>query len=246
MASAPTLAAERGQKWGLAGMLLATVVLVGVIDVLYAMMLQPPMMQARAALGLDLWPAQWPTLAQVLLLYFASDFIYYWIHRAIHGSATFWRLSGHGFHHSFHNMHALNIGATHPLEMLFIALPMVLLAGLFGGRPEAMAGASVLLFVNSSLAHANVRMNTPVLRWFFTSSVHHHRHHSVVFEQSNSNYSCNAILWDRLFGTYSQGPVEQTGIGPQEPTFVQKLLLPIREPAYADTAISRAQHSSGA
>ena len=58
----------------------------------------------------------------------------------------------------------------------------------------------------------------------------------VLLYQSNTNYSCNAILWDRLFGTYCDEPVEQTGIGPIEPTLVEELLLPIKEPDYTTTA----------
>ncbi|MEG3190802.1 sterol desaturase family protein [Lysobacter sp. D1-1-M9] len=121
------------------------------------------------------------------------------IHRAIHRFGWFWRLSGHGVHHAFHNLHALSVSATHPLETLFLTLPMVLLAGLFGAPAEAVAGAVVLLVVDGTLAHANLRMDTPVVNWLFTSSNQHRRHHSQVFEDSNSNYACNAILWDRLF-----------------------------------------------
>ena len=227
-------------KWSLAGLFLGGLIVFQMITATYAATLAPPLVQARSALGLDLWPTRWPVLAQVWLLYFASDFIYYWIHRAIHASAGFWRLSGHGFHHAFQNMHAINAGASHPLEFLFLALPLVVLGAMFGGPEEAMLGASMLLVVNASLAHANVRMHTPILRWLLTTSAHHQRHHSNVFEDGNTNFSCNAIIWDRLFGTYSEGPVAQTGIGPVEPTFWQKLLLPIREPVYADTAASRA------
>ena len=227
------------QKLGLAAVYVATLVVFGLVLSLYEWLLAPSLVHARDAWGLALWPTGWPLLAQVVLLFFASEFIYYWIHRAIHASSLFWRLSGHGFHHAYQNLHALNSGATHPLEVLFLALPALLITALFGGTAEAAAGATTLLVVNASIVHANVHTDTPGLRWLVTSSAHHRRHHSSVFEDSNSNYSCNAIIWDRLFGTFSEGPVTQTGIGPLEPTFLQKLLLPLREPVYADTAATR-------
>src|SRR5690606_29476131 len=87
--------------------------------------------------------------------------------------------------------------------------------------------------------HANLDIDTPLLRWVVTNANQHRRHHSLVFDQSNTNYACNAILWDRLFGTHSEGPVEQTGLGPREPGLLEKLLRPIREPDYSDTAASR-------
>ncbi|WP_187471043.1 sterol desaturase family protein [Luteimonas viscosa] len=228
-----------GEKLALAGLYLLTIVLLQLILTLYAVFLVPALAATREAAGLQLWPTGLPLPAQVLLLFLAADFIYYWIHRALHRFAFLWRASGHGFHHAFHNLHALNTGASHPLEILLLALPVVLVAALFGAGAQAVAGATVLAVVNTSIAHANLDIDTPALRWVFTNSNQHRRHHSAVFEASNSNYACNAILWDRLFGTYSEGEVAQTGIGPREPTLLEKLLLPFREPAYADTALSR-------
>ena len=229
-----------GRRFALLGWYLAILLVTGVVLVGYDALLAPALAGVRARLGLDVWPAEWPVLVQLLVLYFAADLIYYWIHRAIHRFGWLWRLSGHGVHHAFHNLQALNVGATHPLETLFLSLPMVLLASLLGAPSEAVAGAVVLLVVNSTLAHANLRMDTPVLNWFFTNASHHRRHHSQVFEHSNSNYACNAIIWDRVFGTYSAGEVEQTGIGPRQPGLREMLVMPWREPGDADTAASRA------
>lgn len=228
-----------GEKAVLATLYLLTLVLLQLMLSVYALVLVPSLAAAREALGLALWPQGWPLLAQVLLLFLAADFIYYWIHRALHRWALLWRASGHGFHHAFHNLHAINTGTSHPFEVVLLALPVVLVAALFGAGAEAVAGATVLAVVNTSIAHANLDIDTPLLRWVFTTSNQHRRHHSAVFEASNSNYACNAILWDRLFGTYSEGAVAQTGIGPREPTLLQKLLLPWREPEDVDTAASR-------
>ncbi|MDH5823617.1 sterol desaturase family protein [Luteimonas sp. RD2P54] len=226
-------------RFALAGWYVAILLVAGLVLASYEALVTPALVGVRERLGLGVWPAHWPVLPQLLGLYFAADLIYYWIHRAIHRFGWLWRLSGHGVHHAFHNLHALNVSATHPLETLFLTLPMVLLAGLFGAPPEAVSGALVLLVVNGTLAHANLSMETPVLGWFFTSSNQHRRHHSQVFEDSNSNYACNAILWDRLFGTYRDGDVAQTGIGPRQPTVWEMLKMPWREPADAETAVSR-------
>jgi len=94
------------------------------------------------------------------------------------------------------------------------------------------------------LAHANVSMNTPVLAWFMTHSNHYRRHHSQEFNTSNTNYACNAILWDRVFGTYSEASVQQTGIGPVQPTMTEMFLLPFREPEQADTVATRRRNLS--
>ena len=181
----------------------------------------------------------WPVAVQVVALYFGADFIYYWIHRAIHRWPWLWRASGHGVHHAFHQLHAAHAGVSHPFELVLLALPMVLLSTATGATDTALSAATLLLFVNASLAHANLRMATPVLSWLVTGSEQHRRHHSVVFEESNSNYACNAILWDRLFGTFGGPTTAETGIAPREPGIGELLLLPFREPADADTVSSR-------
>lgn len=233
-----------GQRLQLAGLYLMSFVLFGVFTAVHETLVVEPLAATREVLGLG-WPSGLPILAQVLLLFFASDFIYYWIHRAIHRWAWLWKASGHGFHHAFQNLHALNVGTNHPLEIVLLTLPMVLVAAVFGASAEAVGGATVLIVVNTAAAHANVRMETPGLNWIVTSANQHRRHHSNEFEVSNTNFACNAILWDRLFGTFSTGEVAQTGIGPGEPTLVQKFLLPFREPAFADTAASRARRAGG-
>lgn len=233
-----------GEQLRLAGLYLLTFVLLGAMSEAYGALLQPAFQPLREVLSTRIWPHTWPLLVQGLILFFASDFIYYWIHRAIHRSALLWRLSGHGFHHAFHNLHAINVNATHPFEIAFLALPMVMLAALFGVSSVAVSAAFVLLACNATLAHANVSMNTPVLAWFFTHSNHHRRHHSMEFQTSNTNYACNAIVWDRIFGTYSEAAVEQTGIGPVQPRIRDMFLLPLREPEQADTVATRRQTSS--
>lgn len=218
------------------GITLVGIVLLGVVDELYAATLAIPLAAIRQAAGLTIWPDAWPMLAQILLLYFASEFIFYWIHRGIHNSTVLWRLSGHGFHHSFQNLHAINFLTAHPFEIFFLSVPTLLLSYLVGAPSEAILGAALLLTVNACFAHANVRIKSDWLGLFFTNSVQHSRHHSTVFAESNTNFSCNAIIWDRLFGTFSRGAVEQTGIGPTEPGLLAKLLLPVREPDDIQTA----------
>lgn len=211
----------------------------GVLIAAYEAVLVPALAGLRESLGSAIWPSGLPVLVQALMLYFASDFIYYWIHRAIHASPLLWRATGHGFHHGFKNLQAINAGANHPFELFFVVLPLVLLAAVFGAPVEAVSGAGVLLLVNTTLAHANLSMHTPFFSDLFTSSRQHRGHHSAVFEQSNTNYACNAIAWDRLFGTYSADKVTQTGIGPTQPGLWRMYLLPFVEPADADTVLAR-------
>ncbi len=206
-----------------------------VVVPIYAATLEPGLAQMRAAVGLDIWPSTWPILAQVFLAFFASEFIWYWFHRAEHRWFFIWRVSGHGAHHSFKHLSALNAGANHPLEMFVILVPAAIVE-LFFGAGLAVAGSAVLTVTLASIAHANIDLNHKVIGWLFTTNRFHIHHHSMVLDESNTNYGCAAIVWDRLFGTFSDADTAEAGTGPTEPTLWQKLLMPYREPQ--DTQIA--------
>ena len=58
----------------------------------------------------------------------------------------------------------------------------------------------------AAVQHGNIRLPERLERWLqpVLMTVDMHRiHHSIVFEQANSNYGAVLSLWDRLFGTYT-------------------------------------------
>jgi len=203
----------------------------------YAAVLREPLSTFRVSAGLDVWPHEWPLIVQAIMVFLLSEFLWYWLHRAEHRFAPVWRLSGHGAHHSFKRLNAINSGTNHPLEYFLLLLPSALVELTFGVG-AAVLGASLLLITQASFAHTNLNLNSRVIGWLLTTNLHHQRHHSVVLEESNSNYGCASILWDRLFGTFSQTPVLETGIGPTEPNTWHKFIMPIREPADSKVAPS--------
>jgi sterol desaturase/sphingolipid hydroxylase (fatty acid hydroxylase superfamily) len=201
----------------------------GLVTSLYDRGLESPQGFLQDELGLALWPSSLPLAARVLLAFLASELIWYGIHRSEHRFPRIWRASGHGMHHSFQRLNAINFNANHPFEAFFILLPTTALTLVFGAREE-FGGAAILVLVNASVVHANLALNTRGIGWVFTTNRYHFRHHSRVFDESNTNYGCASILWDRVFGTFSDGATRETGIGPSEPRFGEKLLLPLRQP----------------
>lgn len=201
----------------------------GAASGLYETYLTAPLDAIRATLHLDLWPHHWPLVPQALLVFFLSEFIWYWIHRAEHRWTPVWRLSGHGAHHAFKKLNAINAGANHPIELFLIVLPAILVDLLFGVGAAAY-GAVLLTLVQTAVVHSNLRLNSSVIGRLFTTNAWHIRHHSVDLAESNTNYGCAAIVWDRVFGTFGDSAVVEAGVGPREPTTLEKLLMPLREP----------------
>jgi sterol desaturase/sphingolipid hydroxylase (fatty acid hydroxylase superfamily) len=201
----------------------------------YRVWLANPLEAFRHSIGLDIWPHEWPLLAQLFLVFFSSELLWYWMHRSEHRWSLVWRLSGHGSHHSFKKLGALNFGLNHPVEYFFILLPSALVELTFGVG-AATAGAAILMVSQASIVHANIAMNTRGIGLLFTTSKYHICHHSAVLEESNTNYGCSAIVWDRIFGTFLDKSIDEAGTGPTEPTMWEKFLMPFKQPA--DTAIA--------
>jgi len=217
--------------------LLVVILVMGSIAVaeFYLSVLAEPLEHWREARNLDVWPHHWPLVLQMFIAFFASEFMGYWIHRAEHRWTIIWRASGHGAHHSFKRLNALNFGLNHPLELFLLAIPLLIVELVFGVGIAA-AGAALLISTQASFAHTNIELNSKGIGWLFTTSRYHIRHHSVVMEESNTNYGCGAIIWDRIFGTFEDGETAEAGTGPTEPSLWGKLLMPIKEPS--DTAVA--------
>ena len=201
----------------------------------YRVSLASPLEAFRASIGFDIWPHEWPLLLQLFMVFFLSELLWYWMHRAEHRWNPVWRLSGHGAHHSFKKLGALNFGLNHPVEYFFIVLPSALVELTFGVGTAA-AGAAILMVTQASVAHANIALNTRWIGLLFTTNTYHICHHSAVVEESNTNYGCSAIVWDRVFGTFLHKTISEAGSGPTEPTTWEKFLMPFKEPE--DTAIA--------
>ncbi len=220
------------------GHVVAFVVLLGVGGVVgefYGGTLSPLLAELRATAGLDFWPHEWPALAQLAIVFFASEFVWYWMHRAEHRWPRVWRVSGHGAHHAFKKLNGLNAGLNHPLELFLLLLPSAVIEFLFGVG-SAAGGAAILLGTQAAVAHANLDLNSRGIGWLLTTNRFHIHHHSVVLDESNTNYGCAVILFDRVFGTFSDAETRETGTGPTEPDMWHKFIMPFVEPEDTATA----------
>ena len=207
----------------------------GAVGDFYTQVLDPFLSGVREQLGVHIWPHHWPLLAQMFTVFFLNELLWYWVHRAEHQWSVVWRFSGHGAHHAFQKLGALNFGLNHPLEYFFLLLPAALLELIFGIGAPAL-GASLLLVSQASIAHCNVAMNSRLIGWLFTTNQYHICHHSLDLAESNTNFGCAAIVWDRVFGTFSDSRAVAVGSGPNEPSTWHKLIMPIKEYEVSDIA----------
>lgn len=167
-----------------------------------------------APLQISLEPATiWGVMGCAIFLRIMSGFIYYWLHRVQHESLFYWRM--HATHHHLTKMGCMRGGRTHPLEYLALTLGTPITLAILGASDMVVAVSGAFGAWNGKLNHSNLPLTSmPVYDWIFATAPQHQCHHSLERRQSDSNYGCNIILWDRLFGTYCPDiHVEKCGAG---------------------------------
>ncbi len=197
-------------------------------DLVYPRMLDEPFARVRAAVS-QAWPSALPFVVQVLLAFLILQFMAYWLHRGQHRIGLLWRVTGHGVHHTYKRLNAINWNANHPLEAVTLIAPIALAEAVLGiGAPAQVAG--ILVIVSAACAHMNIRVNTQVISLLFTANTHHVHHHSSDFRESNTNYGCASTIWDRVFGTFEDADTAELGDLKTEPGIGRKLVLPFLAP----------------
>ena len=193
------------------------------------------------ALGMTLWPSEWPLLAQLLLALVIGELGTYWIHRWMHESAFLWRF--HAAHHSAPRLYWLNAGRFHPLDLFtqqFLAVtPLVVL----GADVRVIALHTLFTAVHGMFQHCNIEIRLGPLNWFFSMAELHRWHHSKHLEEANTNYGANIIWWDIVFRSRflpsDREPPTEIGIGalPDFPGgYWAQLLSPFRWKEIEDSA----------
>src|SRR6056297_1886120 len=142
-------------------------------------------------------------LVSVLLL----DLAIYLQHVLFHAVPGLWRL--HRMHHADLEFDATTGLRFHPVEIVMsMGIKLAVVAAL-GPPAVAVLIFEVLLNGTALFNHANINLPRRVDRWLRLIVVTpdmHRVHHSVIPEETNSNFGFNLPWWDRLLGTYKAEP----------------------------------------
>jgi sterol desaturase/sphingolipid hydroxylase (fatty acid hydroxylase superfamily) len=148
-------------------------------------------------------PGWMAVVASVVVL----DLAIYFQHVMFHAVPALWRV--HRMHHADLDFDVTTGARFHPIE---IVLSMVIKFGAVVALGPPALGVlvfEVLLNATSMFNHGNVRIPVPLdryLRWLLVTPDMHRVHHSIVVNETNSNFGFNLSWWDRLLGTYRAQP----------------------------------------
>lgn len=163
-----------------------------------------------------------------LIAIFIIEFISYWAHRLQHRFMFLWRM--HATHHHITKMSAARADRTHPLEFLALNLGSAVVLGFFGASAEVVATVLIFRVTTARVNHCNLPLTSGAFGWLFNTAEWHQLHHSGVYAESNTNFGCTVIMWDRIFGTFSdKRSVERVGNGTgRQLSLLTQLTLPFR------------------
>jgi alkylglycerol monooxygenase len=140
-----------------------------------------------------------------VLLFLATDLLWYWYHRFGHQVNLFW--AAHIVHHQsddFNYTTAARITIFQAIArgLFWSILPII------GFKPEMI---TVFLLVHGTypfFTHTQLIGKLGWLEYIIVTPSHHRVHHSSNPEYLDKNYGDMLIVWDKLFGTFAK---EETG-----------------------------------
>lgn len=174
------------------------------------------------------------TAAAVALM----DYTLYLWHVLTHRVPLLWRL--HRVHHMDLDLDASTALRFHAVEMALSVPWRAAQVGLIGVRPGALTLWQNLTLLSILFHHSNLRLPIRIerrLNRLIVTPRMHGIHHSIVPEETGSNWSSGLTVWDRLHGTLLQDvPQRDVVIGvpdvrqPAEATLGKALLAPVSAP----------------
>ena len=196
--------AERGRRRANLGMMSVTLIVNWVITSSAAVLALTLSLDApgrMAQLGI-------PMAAQIAGSIAVLDFFFgYLAHRAMHLSPPLWRV--HRVHHSDPFVDVTTTYRTHPIEVLWRFLFMIVPVWILGIPAAAVVIYRLLSAINGIFEHANIRLWQPVdsaLSLILVTPNMHKVHHSRDSVETDSNYGNILSIHDRLLRTFTPTP----------------------------------------
>jgi sterol desaturase/sphingolipid hydroxylase (fatty acid hydroxylase superfamily) len=178
------------------------------VNLLLAGFLFPPTALVRphveAVLGVKI-PA-WPFAnvgVSMVVGFLVLDLMRYLVHRCEHAVPLLWRF--HALHHSDPDVDVTTAVRHHPIEYLFASAVYWFALLVLDIPAVVVLSHGLATFATAAVQHGNIRLPERLeccLQPVLVTVDMHRIHHSVVFEQANSNYGAVLSIWDRLFGTH--------------------------------------------
>ena len=144
--------------------------------------------------------ARQPFMLQVIEIMILTDLVQYWVHRLFHRIPWLWKF--HAVHHSAKAMDWMAGARMHFVEIVILRGLTVIPMQIMGFGTPAIQYYILIVYVYSTLLHANLRWSPPWISGLLATPRFHHWHHGIEKEAIDVNFSIHFPLFDKLFGTH--------------------------------------------
>ena len=135
------------------------------------------------------------------------DFAVWLSHLASHKIPLFWRI--HRMHHSDVDIDVSTAIRFHPIEIVLSMVWKYAVVLALGAPAASVLVFEIVLNGGAMFNHSNFRLPLWLDRWLrliIVTPDMHRVHHSVIPQETDSNYGFNLSVWDRMFKTYIAQP----------------------------------------
>jgi len=171
-----------------------------------------------------------PFLLQVAFFLVLNDFIYYWMHRALHQYRPLWAF--HSIHHSQERVTFVTGARFHPVESIVTNLLIYVPMRMVGFEGFVWLPIIVLLTIQIEIEHSQIPWRYGPLYKILVSPVFHSYHHAVELRYRDKHFGQTFAIWDHLFGTAvpTNAPAPtRFGVEDVNPkSFLDTLIVPFR------------------
>ena len=189
------------------------------LDSVAARFLIPGTALATAALAADrgwglLSFVHLPVRIEFVIAVVVLDLAIYAQHVASHALPFLWKV--HRVHHTDLDLDVTSGLRFHPVEIVLSMWWKLCVILLLGPSPTAVLVFEIVLNASALFNHSNLALPERIDSWLRRLVVTpdmHRIHHSVIAQETHSNFGFNLSCWDRLFRTYRNTPAAgQTGM----------------------------------
>ena len=149
------------------------------------------------------FPSSWPAWIQFAIGLLLVDLWMYAWHRINHSMPLLWRF--HAVHHSDREMDATSAVRFHTGEIILSGVARLLVLPALGISLPMLLVYELVLLPVILFHHSNLRIGSTIdgmLRPFIVTPWMHWVHHSMLREETNSNYGSVLSIWDRFFRSF--------------------------------------------
>lgn len=199
------LSVRKGPRW------LCHLMLVSLNTLALRLLMPLSLVAAAGRIGDRGWGAlqgvDWPAWIEVPVAIALFDLLIYGQHVLFHRVPLFWWV--HRVHHADLDYDVTTGIRFHTVEIVMSGIVKLAALVLLGASPLAVLLFEIQLNATSLFNHSNVRLPPGLdrlLRLVVVTPDMHRVHHSVIRQETDSNFGFSLPWWDYLFGTYRDQP----------------------------------------